>query len=170
MTQVTAEIDLGGGVLVGFDGSSTSAEAVRWGARYAQRFGCRLHVVRCWSISSAPRPPSASVGYVPSLAEFEEAVSDRLRLDVEGLGLPDDVDVAHHVLHGAAGRRLIEASATADLLVVGARGEGGFHGLRFGSTADQVVRHASCPVVVVPPDAGEGADGAPTDPDSRLGI
>jgi nucleotide-binding universal stress UspA family protein len=33
---------------------------------------------------------------------------------------------------------------------VGTRGAGGFRGLGFGSTADQVVRHAPCPVVVVP--------------------
>ena len=38
----------------------------------------------------------------------------------------------------------------AEMLVVGARGAGGFKGLRFGSTATQVVRHSPVPVLVVP--------------------
>jgi len=42
--------------------------------------------------------------------------------------------------------------------VVGSRGAAGFRGLRFGSTADQVVRHAVCPVVVVPVDGSDDPD------------
>ena len=38
---------------------------------------------------------------------------------------------------------------------MGARGVGGFMGLRLGSTADQVVHHAPCPVVVVPVDGSD---------------
>jgi nucleotide-binding universal stress UspA family protein len=37
----------------------------------------------------------------------------------------------------------------ADLIVVGAHVHGGFGRLLLGSTADQVVRHAFCPVLVV---------------------
>ena len=54
----------------------------------------------------------------------------------------------------------------AEMLVVGTRGEGGFRGLLFGSTADQVVRHAKRPVVVVPV---TGSDD-PADPDVQLGV
>ena len=49
---------------------------------------------------------------------------------------------------------LLHAAAGAHLLVVARRGAGGFRGLGFGSTADQVVRHSPCPVVVVP--VGDG--------------
>ena len=68
------------------------------------------------------------------------------------------------MLHGPAGRRLLEASEHVDMLVIGTRGAGGFLGLHLGSTADQVVRHARCPVVVVPV---EGADDPP-DLDTQL--
>ena len=84
------------------------------------------------------------------MTDFEAAVLERLRHDIDRLGLGPEVDVHLHVIHGPAGRRLLEAAAHAELLVIGSRGAGGFMGLRFGSTADQVVRHARHPVVVIP--------------------
>lgn len=155
MIEVATKLELDGGMLVGHDGSRPASEAVRWAARLAGRLGCPLHVLRTWSISSSPRPATAEPGYVPPLSDFEAAVLKRLETDVKKLGLPAELDVRFHVLHGSAGRRLLEASAGADMLIVGSRGGGGFHGLRFGSTANQVVSHARCPVVVVPVD---GAD------------
>jgi nucleotide-binding universal stress UspA family protein len=164
MIEVATTLELDGGLLVGHDGSGPASEAVRWAARLAGRLGCPLHVVRTWSISSSPRPATAEPGYVPPLSDFEEAVRQRLESDVARLGLPADLDVRCHVLHGSAGRRLLEASRGAEMLIVGSRGGGGFRGLRFGSTANQVVSHAPCPVVVVPVD---GADD-PADLDTQL--
>jgi nucleotide-binding universal stress UspA family protein len=165
MIEVATTADITGGVVVGHDGSDASSQAVRWSARLAVRLGIGLHVVRAWAISSAPRPASATGGYVPSLAEFEQAVREELEAEVATLGLPSECQVTAHVLHGAATKRLLQAAENAELLVVGSRGEGGFRGLRFGSTAEQVVRHAPCPVVVVPVTAARDS----TEPDSKLG-
>lgn len=165
MIEVTTKAEIADGLVVGHDGSRAAAQAVRWAARLAGRLGCPLHVVRAWSLSTAPRPADAATGYVPSMLEFEQAVRERLDRDVDRLDL-GPVEVTTHVLHGSAGRRLLEAAAQADMLIVGARGEGGFRGLRFGSTADQVVRHASCPVVVVPVTAAD----TPADPDSHQAV
>ena len=164
MIKVATTLEISGGLLVGQDGSKASEVAVRWAAGVAVRLGTPLHIVRAWSLSSAPRPATATGGYVPPMTDFESAVLERLRHDVDRLGLGPDVDVHCHVVHGPAGRRLLEAAGQAELLVIGSRGAGGFMGLHFGSTADQVVRHARHPVVVIPV---TGSDDPP-DLDSEL--
>jgi nucleotide-binding universal stress UspA family protein len=91
-------------------------------------------------------------------------VLERLQHDVEALHLDSDVQVTCHVLHGSSTRRLVEASQGAEMLVVAARGIGGFRGLILGSTAGQLVGHADCPVVVVPVNGDE----EPAEPDAGL--
>ena len=51
---------------------------------------------------------------------------------------------------GSPAEELVKAAQDADMLVVGARGEGGFGHLRLGSVSNQVVHHAAVPVVVIP--------------------
>ena len=125
MIEVAKSVDITGGLVVGHDGSPASAQAARWAARLAVRLGIPLHVVRTWSLSTAPRPATATSGYVPPMTDFEQAVHDRLRADVAALGLADGCVVHCHVVHGAAAKRLLQAAAHAELLVVGSRGEGG---------------------------------------------
>ncbi|WP_235537189.1 universal stress protein [Nocardioides sp. Soil805] len=145
----TAEM-IDGGILVGHDGSKASSEAVVWAAGHAARLGICLHVLRAWSLTNAPRPASMAPGYVPPSEDFERAVLEQLGRDVEALHLPQDCTVELHAAHGQSSAKLLDAAKGAEMLVVGRRGAGGFRGLLTGSTADQVVRHSPCPVVVVP--------------------
>jgi nucleotide-binding universal stress UspA family protein len=55
---------------------------------------------------------------------------------------------------GRPADELIQASEDAELLVVAARGAGGFKRLIMGSVSTQVAHHALCPVVIIP--AGRG--------------
>ena len=139
-----------GGLVVGHDGSQASGRAVTWAAGLAARLQVTLHVLRAWSLTNAPRPASMAPGYVPPRADFEEAVREALFADLARLDLPPTCTVRLHVAHGQSSSRLLELAQGAEMLVVGSRGAGGFHGLGFGSTADQVVRYSPCPVVVVP--------------------
>ena len=143
-------VQISGGVVVGDDGSVPSRGAVVWAAKDAARRGVTLHVLQAWSITSAPRPASWTPGYVPALPDWEAAVVEKLGARCTDL-LADTagVVVEVHAVHDRPARALIEASRGADLVVVGTRGRGGFAGLVLGSVAEQVVRHAYCPVTVV---------------------
>jgi nucleotide-binding universal stress UspA family protein len=163
--SVSTSVDIDGGILVGHDGSQHGDVALQWAARLATQSGLPLHVMRSWVISSAPRPATWSPGYAPPLADFEAAVRSELEEDVRRCALPESgAQPAIHVVHGTAARRLVEATQKADMVVVSKRGRGGFMGLVLGSTSDQVVRHAHCPVVVVP--ASEELR-EPTEPDAQ---
>jgi nucleotide-binding universal stress UspA family protein len=57
--------------------------------------------------------------------------------------------VTGHAVKGPPAKVLLDAATGADLVVVGNRGTGGFHGLLAGSVSTQVATHAASPVVVV---------------------
>jgi len=149
-SEVSTEAEVAGGVVVGHDGSGCSQETLRWAATLAERASWPLHVVRSWRMTSAPRPSTWEPGYVPPMTDWEQAVLDDLRADVRDALGPERAEKAIcHAVHMAPVKALIDAGRSADLLVVGSRGRGGFAGLLLGSVSDQVVHHAPCPVTVV---------------------
>jgi nucleotide-binding universal stress UspA family protein len=58
-------------------------------------------------------------------------------------------NVQGKLVHGGATQSLLDESETADMLVVGSRGRGGFRSMLLGSVAHALSAHARCPVVVV---------------------
>lgn len=137
------------GIVVGVDGSEHSLDALRWAAEEARLRGAPLHVVGTFTT------PIMSTGYevaVPDPTDLQAAADTMLGAAIDAVretGDLDGVEVDSEVLEGHAGERLIGLSEEADLLVVGARGHGGFMGLLLGSVTTYVVNHAHCPVVVV---------------------
>jgi nucleotide-binding universal stress UspA family protein len=63
---------------------------------------------------------------------------------------PQPSSVTVRSVSGSPAEELLNAAEGADMLVVGARGEGGFGRLHLGSVCTQVSHHAQVPVVVVP--------------------
>jgi nucleotide-binding universal stress UspA family protein len=152
--DVCEAVTIDGGILVGHDGSAPAQEALVWAGGLAARARLDLHVVRAWRMVTAPRPASWQFGYVPPLVEFEKAVRDELAAAVDVAGFDSSLSVRTYVLHRAPAEGLVETARGADLLVVGARGGGGFTGLLIGSVSNQCVHHAPCPVTVVRTGAG----------------
>jgi len=140
--------------VVGVDGSEGSLHALRWAVEEARVRGARLRAVFAWE------PPVQVIGgygwMVPTasmLAEYERLARERLDEALASLaaGL-EGVEVERTVVHGAPAQVLLDAAQGAAALVLGTRGHGGFVGLLLGSVGQQCSHHASCPVVIVPPD------------------
>jgi nucleotide-binding universal stress UspA family protein len=149
MTEVCEVVRVEGGIVVGHDGSKCAQDALGWAGRLALRADLELHVLRSWSLTTAPRPSTWTPGYVPPLLDWERSVLDELSGHVAAAGLDPAVHVTCHAVHKSAVQTLLAAAEGANLVVVGARGRGGFAGLLLGSVSDQLVHHAACPVTVV---------------------
>jgi nucleotide-binding universal stress UspA family protein len=143
-------------IVVGFDGSESSQNALKWAVDEAKHRNGQLRLVTAWS-----KPPLA---WYPAMLETavgeivtEDSPQQRAEaLQASALKSAEDQGVAAtgQVVHNdSAASALLEAARTADLVVVGSRGHGGFPGLRLGSVPAQVIGHAPCPVLVVRPKA-----------------
>jgi nucleotide-binding universal stress UspA family protein len=142
-------------VIAGVDGSEESLRAVEWAAIQAGRRRAPLRVV------SAPAMPSRMHAFTDEqtvanalrgmCARWLRAAVTRSEETVHGLA----VDTG--LLTGPPALALTRASRDAAILVVGARGSGGFSGLALGSVSRYVATHAACPVAVVRHGASRGA-------------
>jgi nucleotide-binding universal stress UspA family protein len=135
-------------IVVGVDGSVASADAVRFAVEEASLRGFGLRAVHVWE------HPVSLEGLRPVRYDEEAVAAEGTRLISEALAGWRDKDpglrVAEQVVQGKPAAVLMEASRTAELVVVGARGRGGFSGLRLGSVSHKILHHAAGPVVVVP--------------------
>ena len=74
-------------------------------------------------------------------------MTDKVLAGIAG-ARPESVTV--EAANGIPAEVLLSAAADADMVVLGARGGGGFARLALGSVTDQVAHHARCPVVIIP--------------------
>jgi nucleotide-binding universal stress UspA family protein len=133
-----------GHLVVGVDGSESGGAALTWAIAEATRRRAPVVALAAWSWLDQPEDFDPNYG-VADVKAMAEAAVDRARGSVVGA----DVDVEIRPINDHAGHALVEASADAELLVVGSRGLGSFRGLLLGSVSSQCVHHAHCPVVVV---------------------
>jgi nucleotide-binding universal stress UspA family protein len=135
-----------GRIVVGVDGSPSSAQALRWAVGQARRTGAEVHAVAAWS------PPTA-YAWGPGLPDdtnWAEDCASGLEQSIKEALDPEDADrVQRTVVQGHPAVALLDEAAGAELLVVGCRGHGGFTGMLLGSVSQHVVAHAPCPVLVV---------------------
>ncbi len=147
--DISFDPPISGGIVVGHDGSAAAHEAMRWAVEQGRLRGQVVHVVRAWVLSGVIRDMGGGLSAgVPSFDEAGAWVEEQLHLNLATCE-PQGVEVHTHVVHEASTDVILAAAATADLVVLGNRGRGGFAGAIIGSVAEHVVRHAPCTVVVV---------------------
>jgi nucleotide-binding universal stress UspA family protein len=145
-------------IIVGVDGSDGSRTALRWAARTAAAKGVGLRAIAAWQYPSNAVIPVGPTK-LPGPDEMDERTCDELRAVVREVLEAGAVPVEVEAGRGPAASVLLAAAARAgtDMLVVGARGLGGFAGLLLGSVSQECVEHSPCSVVVLRGDADPSA-------------
>jgi len=138
-------------IVVGVDGSEGGSAALEFAAAEAAFRGARLRIVSAWSVPIAaygsgftpPVDPATWEAFgvrAQQVADEALAAAKQQQPSLEGEAL---------AVQGQPADVLLAQAADAKLIVVGRRGLGGFRSLLLGSVSQQVVQHATCPVVVV---------------------
>ncbi|MEV1178581.1 universal stress protein [Nonomuraea sp. NPDC049784] len=152
-------------IVVGIDGSRTAWSALAWAADDAERRGVPLRIVHVREPWLAEHPLSASSDKETLTERCDRLLASAAERAHE---LAPATRISMALVTGAVIERLKTESETADTVVVGSRGLGGFAGLVLGSVGLGLAGYAESPVVVVrrlPRDgSGEivaGYDGSP---------
>lgn len=137
-------------ILLGLGEADTSAEAVRFAFREAEARACVLDVVHAWRMPAYDRSGNRvqSAGAAGTAEKRASALIDTL-LEAATAEYPQ-VRIRQATLEGPAGKILVDRSAAADLVIVGARRRTGHFGLQLGRVSHALLHHAQCPVAVVP--------------------
>jgi nucleotide-binding universal stress UspA family protein len=142
-------------VLVPTDFSGCANYALPYAAAIARATGATImcvHVVE---------PIVPAVGYTGlaepmPIADISEQLEDSAERELPRLAECEEfngLDVEEVIVHGDAAAEIVRVAGEhrVDLIVVSSHGRTGLGRIIFGSTAEAVVRHASCPVLVVKP-------------------
>lgn len=129
-------------IVVGVDGSPAAKDALAWAVQEAKRANASV-----LALSVCQLGPASGTGADP----FARVHRHELAAAVDALGsAAEGVRIDQDVPHGLPGPVLVERSAEADLLVVGGHGHQHAGVLVMSSVTSYCLRHARCPVVIVP--------------------
>lgn len=148
MPQTSEGFGTGAVIVVGVDDSEGSHRALRWAALEALRRKAALEVVTAWNWDATEGVPLAAVDPENMMQLAEQT---QLRAIAEVVDTMDPrPPVTRRIVQASATEALAEASQHADLVVVGTHGRGPVKSFLLGSVSLSVIKHASCPVVVMP--------------------
>jgi len=134
-------------VVVGVDGSASSTAALHTAFDYAATRESELVVVHAWEAKGIEDPTLETDSSWPAYeSHLEQAVTREI---ASRSAEHPAVKVRHNVVRDSPVSALTQAADSADLVVVGARGTGGFAGLHLGSVSGRLLGRTDCPLVIV---------------------
>jgi glycine betaine transporter len=157
-------------ILIPIDYSADSQQALRWGASLAGKYGARLlllHVIPkaveevyphgspAWTATPASyyegmAPTSPRFGPQPVIIDLVEKARSELH-DYAGNNFKESVPLEVKIAVGKPAEEILRIARdeAVDLIVMGTHGRSGLRHLLLGSVAEEVTRHAPCPVFSV---------------------
>ncbi|MBW2272092.1 MAG: universal stress protein [Deltaproteobacteria bacterium] len=147
-------------IVAATDFSPTAELALERAKELAREHGAR--VVLAHAITLQPFAAGGpELGTLPSDFEYQVREASVKRLEnlaeaIRGEGI--DVETKVHSGLPAGMANSVAAEVDADLMVIGTRGLSGFKHLVLGSTAEEIIRHAPCPVLTVHPGDAHALD------------
>lgn len=140
-----------GKILFATDFSEGSAVALPYAVDMAKQYGAKLYLVHVvYDITKA------TGWYVPHVAigEIYDEIEKSAKAEIEKIdtaGMRDLKEVEQVVLKGTPYEEIIRFAEEneVDLVVLGTHGRKGIDRVLFGSTAEQILRNAPCPVLSV---------------------
>jgi nucleotide-binding universal stress UspA family protein len=140
-------------IIVPIDFSKMSLQAIQVARQLARRFGASIHLAHVRHLNHpgdfvAPAPPIVPFSFTPYEQDGEQTALKELKKVASEFGVSS---VACDVLSGAPPFDEICRLAhtiPADLIVMSTHGRTGLKHVFLGSTAERIVQHSSCPVLV----------------------
>ena len=141
-------------IVVGTDGSPDAEQALRAAARLASLDpATKVHVVAAFH----PIPPAQLRSIAESLPdEFRSLVHGAMHVDstinsARSIMKAADIEADYHDVNNHPTDAILDTAEahSADLVVVGSRGEGAAKRMLHGSVSTNVLHHAPCAVLVV---------------------
>src|ERR1051326_6009051 len=126
------------GIVVGVDGSEHSRQVLEWAVKEAGLRKTSLTVLTVMEVAANAWTGHKET-YPADQAEADkmrQAAEEAARKAVDAVGAPEPASVTVRVVSGIPAQEMISASNDADLVVVGARGGGGFARLMMGSVSN----------------------------------
>jgi nucleotide-binding universal stress UspA family protein len=138
-------------IVVGVDGSEGSDRALEWCRDHAPDLDAEVVVVHAFVTPAYTVPLYDTLAVSTNVEEWRDEV--KKALETEWCASLGGVPYRAMVMDGPPAHVILETARAehADLIVVGARGRGGFAELLLGSVSHHLTHHADRPVLVVPP-------------------
>jgi len=136
-------------ILVPIDFSGPSLKAMPYAVAISRQFGADLHLLHVTDLTQQPRPTLLTVPLVPQtewnrrFMKRLQALAVKYRTGGKVSALEPRTGTAYEEICAAA------KELKADLIVIATHGYTGYERAFLGSTAERVVQHSRCPVLVV---------------------
>jgi nucleotide-binding universal stress UspA family protein len=146
-------------ILVPIDFSRPSLKAMPYALAISRQFGANVHLLHISDVAQQPPPTLLTLPVVPQ-SEWNRRLMNRLQVLAKKYRANGNVS-ALEPRTGTAYEEIcfVARELKADLIVVATHGYTGYKRMYLGSTAERVVQHSPCPVLVVRHHLGRGNGG-----------